>query len=54
MTDRDLIDVVINNLNQLTVQGVQNMRIILESIQALGKVRQGVEAAKADVQNKAE
>lgn len=50
-----LIDTVITNLDRLTVRGVNNMGLIIDSINALGALRDDLtkEAAK-DVPTKAE
>lgn len=40
------INTVINNLNNLTVTGVQNMTIVIDSIQRLGAAAQDFETYK--------
>lgn len=42
MTKFDLIDKIITDLNALTVQGAQNMRIVLAAIQNLSVLKEGL------------
>ena len=46
MTKFDLIDKIISDLNALTVQGAQNMQIVLAAIQNLSVLKDGL--AKED------
>lgn len=44
MDKYELIDSIVVALNNLTVQGVANMRIVMESIQKLAGLRDGLKA----------
>ena len=47
-----IIDAIITNLDRLTVQGVRNMSFIIDSINALGELRDALtREGKSDVQN---
>ena len=55
MKKLQLIDAVITNLDRLTVQGVNNMGLIIDSINALGALRNELEKEdKPDVSPDAE
>lgn len=53
----EIIDAVIVNLNRLTVTGIHNMGLVLDSVNALGALRDSLKAEqeeKPDVQDTTE
>lgn len=49
-----IINTIITQLDQLTVQGARNMTIILQSIQALAALKENLSEVQNNVQDKAE
>lgn len=53
-----LIDAIITNLDRLTLRGVQNMGLVIDSINMLGVLKDALaaksEEVKENVQNKAQ
>ena len=45
-TDTELIESIIISLDKLEVKGVANMAIVIDSIQKLGALKNGLEAKK--------
>lgn len=54
MDSIEIINIIITQLDQLSVQGVRNCNIVVECIKQLGAVRQNLSEVKKDVQDKAE
>jgi hypothetical protein len=52
MDSIEIINIIITQLDQLSVQGARNMSIVLGCLQQLGKLKQQLEEKK-DVQNTA-
>ena len=50
----EMINHVINELNKLTVQGIQNMNIVLECVAKLAGLRDGMKKADAETEQKIE
>lgn len=47
-TELQIIDAVITNLDRLTVRGVSNMSLVIDSINALGALREKLEKAEEE------
>lgn len=47
-TDIEMIDSIILALNKLEVKGVENMHIVISSIQKLASLKRGLEAEKEE------